>query len=1062
MGRTCFLFVIVLLHMFHSSQYGHGKEPESLGFVRCKKHELEALLKFKQSFTKDPLNRLTSWVGEDCCQWHGVTCDNITNNVVKLNLRAMPPHYNYFDDDYGYDDNLDNIICMPNDDVSMVSSGISPALLELKLLTYLDLSGNYFYGSHIPEFIGSLTHLRYLNLSSANFFGLFPPQLGNLTNLVHLDLHVSYTSGDIYNDDFKWGSSLIKLQSLDMSGYDLSRSHDTFKVLSTLPSLSALSLSRCELHNSHLSEAFAENTSGSFFPTLQHLDLSSNAFEGPLPSIFKNMVSLRSLSLSYNRFNGSVPFWLRTMRHLEVLDLSSNFFNYVEGGIMGIMGNTSGSYCELHNSHLSEAFYTGNTSGSFFPTLQHLDLSSNAFEGPLPSIFKNMVSLRSLSLSHNHFNGSVPLWLRAMSHLEFLDVSMNQFSYVEGGILGIMGNPCNFKHLDLSNNFIFQGDFLEPLMGLSGCAAFELQYLALSYNMMNGKLPSSLGQLTNLNYLDLCGTSMNGSLPSSMGKLTNLNHLDLSYNEFKGGIPASFVNLLSTLTYLDLSNNKLSGLIPDFIRHLTRIKHLDISSNSFHGTFFGIGNLSKLSYLDLSLNHLNLNLDSSLNWRPPFQLRFFIVRSCVINTVFPQWLRNQTQIEFLDLSDTGISGELPKWLWNSSSLQSILLSGNRLTGSLPHHIACDGPYYSCNIWWLDLHNNLLTGTIPKWLGNLEVIQVIDLSSNLLTGEVFDGKNASSLFNIGNFLMVLDLSDNMLSGEIQFGMVPLSHIDLQILSLRGNHFSGPIRSQLCELKSLLVLQLNQNCLTGKIPHCLGSIGFDRVIILDNALDIQIIETVKGIVEVSTGTTGFSSIIDLSSNYLVSTIPEELTNISALFALNLSYNHLTGYIPENIGNLGQIESLDLSNNHLTGTIPQSLSSISWLSKLNLSNNNLHGPIPTGSQLQTLDDPSIYAGNSGLCGFPLPNCTKPDPPPSLTNVNPTAGKHNVEKEDKYDKMWFILAVMSGVATGFWGVVGTLVIKRSWRQAYFRYVEDLGDRIYVPVKVRVNRFKRRFNENS
>ncbi|XP_074321537.1 receptor-like protein EIX2 [Silene latifolia] len=546
-----------------------------------------------------------------------------------------------------------------------------------------------------------------------------------------------------------------------------------------------------------------------------------------------------------------------------------------------------------------------------------------------------------------------------------------------------------------------------------------------------------------------------------MGKLTNLNHLHLSNNEFKGRIPASFVNL-SALTYLDLSNNTLSGLIPDFIGHLTQIEHLDISSNSLHGTVFGIGNLSKLSYLDLSLNHLNLKLDSSLNWRPPFQLRFFNVRSCVINTLFPQLLRNQTQIKFLDLSDTGISGELPGWLWNSSSLQVLDLSGNRLTGSLPHHIACDGPYYySRTLDWLDLHNNLLTGTIPKWLGNLEVAELIDLSSNLLTGEVFDGKNASSLFNIGNFLMVLDLSDNMLSGEIQFGKLP-PRKELQILSLRGNHFTGPIRSQLCELKSLLVLQLNQNCLTGKIPHCLGSIGFDLVIILNNALDIQIIETVKGIVEVSTGTRGFPSIIDLSSNYLVGTIPEELTNISALFALNLSYNHLTGYIPENIGNLRQIESLDLSNNHLTGTIPQSLSSISWLSKLNLSNNNLHGPIPTGSQLQTLDDPSIYAGNSGLCGFPLPNCTKPDPPPSLTNVNPTAGKHNVEKEDKYDKMWFILAVMSGVAAGFWGVVGTLVIKRSWRHAYFRYVEELGDRIYVPVKVRVNRFKRRFNENS
>ncbi|XP_074282163.1 receptor-like protein EIX2 [Silene latifolia] len=955
MGRTCFLFVIVLLHMFHSSQYGLGKEPESLGFVRCKKHELEALLKFKQSFTKDPLNRLSSWVGQDCCQWYGVTCDNITHNVVKLNLRTMPPHYNYFDDDYDYDDHFDDIICMPDYYVSMVSSGISSALLELKLLTYLDLSGNDFSGSHIPEFIGSLTHLRYLNLSSTNFSGLLPPQLGNLTNLVHLDLHDQCLGPNVlHSESFRWAYDLLKLQSLDMSVCNLSRAHDTFKVLITLPSLSALSLSGCELHNSHLCEAF-----------------------------------------------------------------------------------------------------TGNTSYSFFPTLQHLDLSSNAFEGPLPSVFKNMVSLRSLFLFENQFNGSVPLWLRAMKCLEVLDLSYNVFNYVEGGLMGIMGNPCNFKHLDLSVNNIIQEDILEPFMGLSGCAAFELQYLVLSYNKMNGSLSSSLGQFTNLNYLDLSYNLMNCSLPSSLGKLTNLNHLYLSNNEFKSRIPASFVNL-SALTYLDLSNNKLSGLIPDFIGHLTQIELLDISSNSLHGTVFEIGNLSKLSYLDLSLNHLNLKLDSSLNRRPPFQLRSFNVGSCVINTGFPQLLRNQTQIEFLDLSDTGISGELPGWLWNSSSLQRLYLFGNRLTGSLPQHIVCDGHYYSCSLEVLDLHNNSLTGT-PQWL---DTLILIDLSSNKLTGAIFDGNNASSLFNIRENLFTLDLSDNMLSGEIQFKEVS-PDAQLKFLSLRGNHFNGPIPSQLCKIKSLQVLDLAQNSLTGLIPSCLGSVGFGGgIYIIDTSLQNNVI--VKGINELSTRTIGGESIIDLSRNYLVGSIPKELTNISTLFGLNLSYNHLTGHIPENIGNLKTIESLDLSNNHLSGTIPRSLSSISWLGKLNLSNNNLHGQIPTGSQLQTLDDPSIYAGNSGLCGFPLPNCIKPDPPPSLTNVHPTAEKDDVKKEDKYDKMWFILAVMSGVATGFWGVVGTLVIKRSWRQAYFRYVEDLGDRIYVPVKVRVNRFKRRFNENS
>ncbi|XP_074284645.1 receptor-like protein EIX2 [Silene latifolia] len=937
MGRSCFLLVIVLLRVF-TSLCVHGEEPESLGYIRCKKHEQEALLKFKQSFTKDPLDRLSSWVGQDCCQWHGVTCDNVTHNVIKLNLRSLPRHH------YDYEVIYDITDCLPDPQVSMVSFGVSSALLKLKLLTHLDLSGNNFSRSRIPEFIGSMSQLRYLNLSSAGFSGPLPPQLGNLTNLVHLDLHVDYVSDRCYEqnalhnalhiDAFRWTSGLLKLQSLDISSHNLSRAHDTFKVLMTLPSLSSLSLSNCWLQNSHLSEPLISNTSNTFFSTLQHLDLSFNDFEGPLPSVLKTMVFLRSLSLSHNNFSGPVPLWFRAMRRLEVLDLSSNSFNYVEGGIMGIMGN-----------------------------------------------------------------------------------------------------PCNLKHLDLSYNFILQEDILDlNFTSSSVCAAFELEYLDLYFNAINGSLPPLLGQLTNLKYLDL------------------------SENNFKGQIPASYVKL-AALTYLDLSDNQLSGLIPDFIPHLTEIEHLDISSNSLQGTVFDIGNLPKLSYLDMGFNNLSLNLNSSVNWKPPFQLRVFNVRSCVINTVFPQWLKNQTQIIQLDLSYTGISGELPGWLWNSSYLRELHLFGNQLTGSLRQHKASDGRCFSCNLEVLDLHNNLLTGTIPNWLGHLENIQVIDLSSNQLSGAIFEGNNGSSLLDDRNSLWVLDLGDNLLSGEIQFGKV-LGGTGLEFLSLRKNHFNGPIRSQLCNFGRLMVLELAHNRLTGHIPRCLGSMQFHSGFVNDD-VSLQIQEFFKGIVELTTGSEGMS-IIDLSSNHLVGTIPEELTNISILFALNLSYNHLTGHIPDKIGNLQELESLDLSNNRLSGTIPESLSSISWLSKLNLSNNHLHGLIPSGSQLQTLDDPSIYAGNSGLCGFPLSNnCTEVDAPPSSTNGNPTAGKDDV-KEDKYDKMWFILAVMSGVATGFWGVVGTLVIKRGWRQAYFRYVEDLADRIYVSIKVRVNRFKRRFNENS
>ncbi|KAH9603870.1 hypothetical protein KSS87_013558 [Heliosperma pusillum] len=897
MGKSYLFVALVFLLMIYSTK-------SASSMLKCKKNDQEALKMIKNSFSKDPMNRLSSWVGDDCCRWLGVKCDNVTSNVIKLNLRQNPSY---------------NDVCLSES--SMVSSGLSPAFLELKFLRYLNLAGNKFNGSQIPEFIGSMTHLRHLDLSRAGFAGLVPPQLGNLTHLKFLDFHVPFQCialGGLYAQSLGWASGLSKLRFLDMGSCIMSEAHDTFQVLASLPSLSLISLAACQLPKTHLSEALRDYTSAAYFQNLQHLDLSFNNLDGPIPSIFKNMVSLKRLILGYNGFNGSIPLWLRNLTDLQVLKMRSN-----------------------------------------------------------------------------------------------------NISLVEGGLWEIMGNPCTFKYLDLSDNAIVQGGILDPSLNSSICASYDIEYLNLHNNKLDGSLPSLLGQLTNLQYLDL------------------------SKNGFQGEIPAS-LEKLSALRYLDLSLNNLSGLIPNFVEHFPKIEHIDISSNSMTGTLSGIGNLSKLSYLDVSFNDLSLTL--SFNRGPSFILEVFRAHSCEVNTVFPPWLMNQTRIQQLDLSYTGIYGELPAWLWNISRFQTLQLSGNQLTGSLPRHIVCDG----CNMWLLDLHNNSLTGSIPHWLSHLETINVIILSANKLSGAIFQGENASSLLTGNNVLNVLDLDDNMLSGEIPLGDV-YPYAFLKILSLRGNNFTGPISSQLCQFRSLRILELAQNHLTGQIPRCLGSVQFDSDTgDLISQSGIEIAEIIKGITEVFGGTRGTHSLIDLSSNHLVGTIPEELTNISKLEGLNLSNNHLTGSIPAQIGDLKMLESLDLSNNQLSGVIPQSLSAIPWIVSLNLSNNNFHGPIPTGNQLQTLIDPFIYAGNPGLCGLPLPD--------KCRNVPPST-KEDEDENDKHgnENIWLYTVVMLGVGTGFWVVVGTLVIKKNWRDAYFRFVEETAVKIYQQLKSGMNGLKRR-----
>jgi len=111
------------------------------------------------------------------------------------------------------------------------------------------------------------------------------------------------------------------------------------------------------------------------------------------------------------------------------------------------------------------------------------------------------------------------------------------------------------------------------------------------------------------------------------------------------------------------------------------------------------------------------------------------------------------------------------------------------------------------------------------------------------------------------------------------------------------------------------------------------------------------------------------INLSSNNLRRSVPDELTRLPGLLGLNLSNNQFTGTIPNDIWRLTPMVSVNLSRNKLWGTIPGSMAYLYSLGHLNLSQNDFSGPIPTGNQLQTLNDPSIYSRNPYLCGILCP---------------------------------------------------------------------------------------------
>ncbi|KAH9726763.1 MDIS1-interacting receptor like kinase 2 [Citrus sinensis] len=621
--------------------------------------EADALLKWKASLQNHNRSLLSSWVKDTTnvssktspCAWYGISC-NDAGRVDNITLPAKGLKGKLHDFSFSLFPHLAYLDLSYN----KLFGTIPPQISNLTNLIHLYFGGNQFSGNIPPE-VGLMSHLMFLYIDTNHLDGSIPPELGQLSSIVELSLFSNHLNGSVppslsnLTDLF-----ILFLQDNSFSGFippDIGNSKSmSVLYLSSNKFSGPIPLSFGNLSNLNSLHLYGNSVSGSIpsslgkLKSLFNLQLKGNQLTGYIPSSFRNLTGLLSLLLSQNKLFGSIPDEIGKMRSLSILDLSQNQFK----------GVLPPSVSNLTNLKELVLLYN-NLSGSIPPLLENpmltqLSLDNNHFTGYLPHNVCRGGALQKFTVSENHFQGTIPKSLRNCTSLIRVRLDGNNLT---GNISEALGIYPNLTFIDLSRNNFY------------------------------GEISSNWGKCPKLGALNISMNNITGGIPREIGNSSQLQALDLSLNHIVGEIPKE-LGKLNSLTKLILRGNQLTGRLPTEIGSLIELEYLDFSANRFNNSVpSSLGNLVKLHYLGLSNNHFVQELPKELE--KLVQLSELYASHNLFGGEIPFQICSLKSLEMLNLSHNNLSGWIPHCFEGMRGLSVIDISDNQLQGPVPNSTA---------------------------------------------------------------------------------------------------------------------------------------------------------------------------------------------------------------------------------------------------------------------------------------------------------------------------------------------------------------------------------------